>query len=96
MEIVGIAVKIVKRNKSTLFYVDDGSDVIRCVQFLNLSEFATSNSIDVGDTVSIKGHLSLSETNDEAYGICLRVSMVESVHDVHAEIFHWLSRMDSV
>ena len=89
-EVVGIVTKIVSRAKSLTFFVDDVTGCVRCVQNTNPDKNMVSNSIQIGDTVSVKGLLSLSETNDDSYGFGLRISMIESVSDVHAEVFHWL------
>ncbi len=90
VEVVGMVTKIVTRAKSLTFYIDDGTECLRCVQYINPDEAVMSNSIQIGDTVSVKGLLAVSETNDEPFGFSLRISMIETVPDLHAEIFHWL------
>jgi hypothetical protein len=94
-EVVGIVTKIVTRTKSLTFFVDDGTDCVRCVKFINPDQNVMSGSIQIGHTVSVKGLLTLSETNDDSYGFGLRISMIESVDDLHAEIFHWLQVINS-
>lgn len=93
VEIIGIATKIVTRAKNLTFYVDDGTGVIRCVQYISPDDNVVSSSICVGDTVAVKGLVALSETNEDEYGYNLRVSMIEAVEDPHCEVFHWLQVM---
>ncbi len=91
VEVVGVVTKIVRRAKSMIFYIDDGTELLRCTQYINQDETVMSSSIVVGDVVSVKGLVAMAETNDDDYGFCLRVSLIEAVHDPHCEVHHWLT-----
>lgn len=94
VEIVGMVTKLMKKPKSIAYYVDDGTALIRCVQFINENDTAfggsSGNAIAVGDVVTVLGMICLAETNEDDYQHCIRVSMIEVSQDPNHEVFHWL------
>jgi hypothetical protein len=95
VEIVGCVRSVQIRQKRIVYYIDDGTaDCMRCTKFLNSADAVSHAIFHPGDTVSVKGILALSETNEEPYGFSLHLSCMEIVNDPNVEAFHWLSSMD--
>ena len=51
------------------------------------------NVLNAGELVTAKGTLAMSETNDESFGLCLHLSIIEPLQDPNLEMFHWLMTM---
>jgi hypothetical protein len=99
VEIVGIVTRVTVTAKRVMYYVDDGTaPSMRCTRYLSAAanegghqNQVSARSFRTGDLVSAKGVLVLSETNDEAYGFNLHLSLLEAAADPNLEAFHWLA-----
>lgn len=94
VSVMGVVVRISLKRNSVTYYVDDGTGVIRCVKYLNnpnADTFVVDHYVQMGNLVSAKGNLALSETNEDMYGFVIMLSVVDIVEDPNEEALHWLS-----
>lgn len=84
-EICGIVISINKKAKKTIYHIDDGSGVLRCVQYLDIRISESRHEADLGDLVTIKGSLEQAETSDEAFGFALKIAILSIIHDPNEE-----------
>jgi hypothetical protein len=100
VEVVGVITNVVRSAKRFTAYVDDGTEVVRCVKFLNVDEqpgesdvHATLPSMTVGCLACIRGFLAASETNNDLYDNIICIKNADVLSDPNAEILHWTSAM---
>ena len=99
VEVVGIITHIEVQRARITYKVDDGTGVIRCVKFISPDnesvegEAIRSSIIAAGTLVSAKGILTLSETNVDDFGLCVQLSIFESIDEPNMEVFHWVTTM---
>jgi len=94
VEIVGVLLSIIPRSKGITYYVDDGTETIRCVKYVSgLEGFSCVANPELGATVCVQGKLALCETNSDPYGFMVSVINVETVDDPNYETFHWIQCM---
>jgi aspartyl/asparaginyl-tRNA synthetase len=93
VEIVGIVMSLQTSFKKSIYHVDDGTGVIRCIKYMNDEKINTNFALQLGDLVSVKGTLCLAETNYEDYGFCINIATIEYANDPNMELFHWLSSL---
>jgi len=103
VEIMGRIISTQFRLKKITYYVDDGTGVMRCTKFLNnnsttsnqfFSTISGSSSFQVGDLVSVRGTIVLSETNGDPYGYNIHISWIELIMDDNVETYHWMCCVD--
>lgn len=83
-EICGIVTSVSRKAKKVIYHVDDGTGVLRCVQYLDgISE--CRQEADLGDLVSVKGSLEQAETNDEDFGFAIKIMILSIIHDPNEE-----------
>jgi hypothetical protein len=100
VEIVGIVVACQIRKNKILYKIDDGTAVMRCIKYISqntdVAVFETLNHYsEIGRLVSVRGTLSLLESNDDEFGFALSIMTIGSISDPNYEVFHWLSVMQS-
>lgn len=104
VEIMGRVISIQIRLKKITYYIDDGTGIMRCTKFLNINATDTTNqvintinganSFEVGDLVSVRGTIVLSETNGDLYGYNIHISWIELIMDDNVETYHWMCCVD--
>ena len=104
VEIMGRVISIQIRLKNITYYIDDGTGMMRCTKFLNIKATDTtnqvvnaisgSNSFEVGDLVSVRGTIVLSESNSDHYGYNIHISWIEMIMDDNVETYHWMCCVD--
>ncbi len=93
VEVVGVVVSVEQKIKRCTYYVDDGTEIIRCIKYLDgMMNFFSP--VVVGDTALVKGNLEKFSTNSEDYRMGIRIAILEKLEDGNAEIFHGLSAME--
>ena len=95
VEIAGVLISILVREKKSSYIIDDGTGAIECVKYHNsnmISAFASfGDMLEIGDTVCVQGNLVLAETNVEDYGFMVVIASIEKADDPNFETFHWVS-----
>lgn len=90
VQVVGIISGVDKKAKRITYHIDDGTGIIRLVQFLNTSDPTfVEPSFFAGDLVSAKGYLAISETNTEPAGVCIHLDVIEYCEEPNTELWHW-------
>ncbi len=87
VEIMGIIARIVKPRKRCIYYVDDGTGLMRCTQYFSEQQSDIGSNDDVanlslislqlGSVVRVKGTLERTESDRENYGLALKVKMID-------------------
>lgn len=88
VHVVGIVVCVDIRPKKITYHLDDGTGVIRCVQYLNENVAIVPTTFQISDSVTVKGVLEMYETNYEPYGFAVKVSIIAENADENYESFH--------
>lgn len=91
---MGIVVSVDLRDKKQTYHLDDGTAIIRCVNYVKSSNIRTNGSlIKLGDVTSIIGRLAISESIDDPYEFMILIDSAEVVDDPNFECYHWISCM---
>lgn len=92
VELVGVVVRADLKVRRRTYYVDDGTAVLRCLQFLNTEE-SLDTAFHIGQLLTVRGTLAQSESNEDTYALHLVVSLIDCIPDPNSEVLHWLSTM---
>eukprot|EP01031_Cornospumella_fuschlensis_P025369 gene25369-30635_t len=94
VEITGLVVSVDIKLKRVIVHLDDGTGIVRCTKILDgISTFDTS-ALNLGNLLTIRGSIEMSETNYEPYGLAICVQSFSKQDDVNLEIFHMLHTLE--
>lgn len=96
VEITGILVSVDVKLKRIIAHLDDGTGIVRCTKILDgISAFDTSCLV-LGNLITIRGSIEMSETNYESYGLAICVQSFSEQDDANLETFHMLRTLETM
>jgi RPA family protein len=96
VHVVGLVVSIDIKAKRIYYQIDDGTEIIRCVKYLNSDYRSFDTEIQLGDLVMVKGLIEMSETNSADYGFAIKIALIETILDPNMETYHSLKTLQVI
>lgn len=97
VEVCGMIVDMQHMKKSMWITIDDGTSVIRCVKYFEMTngvdESSRFRTFESGNMTIIRGTLRSLETNEFDHCIVININFIDIIEDPNLEAHHWIDSM---